>query len=68
MKYQPQFQGDEHPSIKEVDQANDLIVLKLRIMSRCAAKDMARHRTELRELQRDHVAKVEKALHAIDPR
>jgi hypothetical protein len=64
--FQPRYQGDEHPSIGAIDSANDLIVLKLRVMSRAGEKDMARHRQELRELQRDHVAKVETAPNAID--
>ena len=39
---------------------------KLRVMSRAAEKDLPRHRQELRQLQRDHVDKVEKALNAIE--
>jgi hypothetical protein len=45
----------EDPRLAEVDNAADLISLKLRTMSRAASKDKARYRQELRQLLQTYV-------------
>jgi hypothetical protein len=56
--FQPKFQGDEDPRISKIDEASELVILKLRVMSRANVNDKARYRQELRELLQDYVNKA----------
>jgi hypothetical protein len=56
--FKPAFQGQEDPRIAAIDEASELVILKLRVMSRASLNDKARYRQEPRKLLQDDVDKA----------
>ena len=66
MTFQPTASYQEDPRIAAIDEAMQIILLKMRTMSRAASKDRPRYRQELRGLLQDVVSGVMKFADTLD--